>query len=165
MDKQQRLALAILGGVLAVLLILLTVLALSREPNVIVSDFEAPPFEENVLADVPDEVLDRADFRSLDVKGNYVFSILGSPDFRNGDLLPYLASHEENKVFLLIKVYDADGTQLGKSGLIRPGECLPSVALTRAPMGNTVSLKVFSYEPDTYFSRGSATLNLALSPN
>ncbi len=164
MDQRQRLALAIPCGLLAAALIVLTVLLATRSPETVILEFQAPPFEENALVGVPTEVLARADYRPIDVEGNYTFAICGAPEYKDGQLIPYFASHGENEVWLLIKVYDADGSELGRSGLIRPGECLKSVALKTAPTGETVTVKVLSYEPDTYFSRGSATVNLPLAP-
>ena len=165
MDKRQGLLVAILGGVLAILLIILTVLALNQKPDVIVSDFEAPPFDSNALVGIPQEVIAREDYRALDVNGNYTFSICGTLSFSDGLLAPYFASHGENEVLLRIKVYDIDGTELGKSGLIRPGEYVKTVALSRTPTGNTVTVKVLSYEPNTYYSHGTASATLPWFPN
>lgn len=163
MDKQQRLIVAILGGILAVLVICLVVLVLTRTPEIIVSDFDKPPFDENALLGTPEEAVAREDYRTINVKDNYSFSICGAPSFADGSLVPYFASHGTNEVWLLLKVYDVDGTELGKSGLIRPGEYVKSIALSRAPSGDTVQVKILSYEPETYFSRGAASAVLPLS--
>lgn len=165
MDKRQRVVVVILGGVLAAALILLAVLLATRSPDVIVSEFEAPPFDGSALLGVPEEAIALGNYRSVDVNGNYSFSICGAPAYKDGNLLPYFASHGENEVWLLLKVYDADGTELGKSGLVRPGEYVTSIALSRTPTGHAVTVKVLSYEPDTYFSRGTASATLPLSPN
>ena len=165
MDKRQRLIVAILGGLLVAALIVLAVVALTRTPDVIISDFEAPPFDEGAILGVPEDVIARRDYQEGTVKGCFSFSICGAPVYENGHLYPYFASHRDNEVLLLIKVYDADGTELGKSGLIRPGECIPSVALSSAPTGTEIRVKMFSYEVDTYFSRGSASATLALLQN
>ena len=164
MDKRQRLIVAIFGGLLVAALTVLAVLLATRSPETVISEFQAPPFEESALVGVPEEVLARADFHTIDVKGNYTFAICGAPEYKDGRLIPYFASHGENKVWLLIKVYDADGSELGRSGLIRPGECVKAIALKAAPSGNAVRVKILSYEPDTYFSRGSAAVNLPLTP-
>lgn len=164
MDKRQRLILAILGGLLAAALTVLAVLLATRSPETVISEFQAPPFEESALVGVPEEVLARADFHTIDVKGNYTFAICGAPEYKDGRLFPYFSSHGENEVWLLIKVYDADGSELGRSGLIRPGECVKAIALKAAPSGKEVRVKILSYEPDTYFSRGSAAVNLPLAP-
>ena len=165
MDKRQRLIVAIFGGILVVALIMLTALLLTKEPDVIISDFEAPPFDEGVVLGVPEEIVARSDYQDGTVEGGFSFSICGAPVYENGYLYPYFASHGDNEVWLLIKVYGADGTEIGKSGLIRPGECIPSVALSSAPMGNEIRVRIFSYESDTYLSRGSVSATLALLQN
>ena len=165
MDKRQRLVLAILGGILAAALILLAVLLLTRSPDSIISDFHAPPFEENALVGVPKDILERADYRQVDVEGNYTFSICGAPEYKDGRLFPYFASHGNNEVWLLLKVYDINGTELGTSGLLRPGECVKGITLKTAPVGGSVKVKILSYEPETYFSRGSASATLSLAPS
>lgn len=165
MDKRQRLTVAIFGGLLAAALILLAVLMLAQAPDVIISDFEAPPFDEGAVLGIPEEATAHGNYHEATVEGCYSFSICGAPAYENGRLYPYFASHGDNEVWLLIKVYGADGTEIGKSGLIRPGECIPSVALSSAPTGTEVRVKIFSYEPDTYFSRGSASVTLALPQN
>ncbi len=165
MDKRQRLIVAIFGGLLVVALIVLAVVALTRTPDVIISDFEAPPFDEGAILGVPEEATARGDYQEGTVEGCFSFSICGAPAYENGRLYPYFASHGDNEVWILIKVYGADGTEIGKSGLIRPGECIPSVALSSAPTGTEIRVKMFSYEPDTYLSRGSASATLAFLQN
>ena len=165
MDKRQRLIVAIFGGLLVVALVVLTVLALTRTPDVVISDFKAPPFDENAVLGVPDEVSAKGNYHEGTVDGCFSFSICGAPIYENGRLYPYFASRGDNEVWLLIKVYGADGSEIGKSGLIRPGECIPSVALSSPPTGSEIRVKIFSYEPDTYFSRGSASATLALIQN
>ena len=165
MDKRQRLIVAIFGGLLVAALIMLTALLLTKEPDVIISDFEAPPFDEGAVLGIPEEAIADGNYHEGTVEGCYSFSICGAPVYENGHLYPYFASHGDNEVWLLIKVYGADGTEIGKSGLIRPGECIPSVALSTTPTGTEVRVKIFSYEPETYFSRGSASATLALLQN
>lgn len=165
MDKRQRLIVAILGGLLVVALIVLATLALTKAPDVIISDFEAPPFDEGAVLGIPEEATARGNYHEANVEGCYSFSICGTPAYENGRLYTYFASHGDNEVWLLIKLYGTDGTELGKSGLIRPGECIPSVALSATPTGAEVRVKIFSYEPETYFSRGSASATLALLQN
>ncbi len=165
MDKRQHLIVAIFAGLLAAALIALAVVALTRKPDVIISEFEAPPFDEGAVFGIPEEVTARGDYHEGTVKGCFSFSICGAPVYENGRLYPYFASHGDNEVWLLIKVYGADGTEIGKSGLIRPGECIPSVELSSPPKGNEIRVKIFSYEPDTYLSRGSASATLALLRN
>ena len=69
----------------------------------------------------------------------------------------------EFDVWLKLRVLTADGTLLGETGLIRPGEYIKSVSLTsEVEDGTAIKLKIMAYEPDTYYSAGSVTLNTIL---
>ena len=79
----------------------------------------------------------------------------------NGDMADvYFTNPAGNSVWLKLRLYDPSGTVLAETGLLRPGEYRQSVLLNRpVESGEAVVLKVMSYEPDTYHSMGSVTLN------
>lgn len=75
----------------------------------------------------------------------------------------YFTNSEKFDVWLKLRVLTADGTLLGETGLIRPGEYVKSVSLTsEVEDGTAIKLKIMAYEPDTYYSAGSVTLNTIL---
>ena len=75
----------------------------------------------------------------------------------------YFTNSEKFDVWLKLRVLTADGTLLGETGLIRPGEYVKSVSLTsEVEDGTAIKLKIMAYEPDTYYSAGSITLNTIL---
>ena len=75
----------------------------------------------------------------------------------------YLTNPAENEVWLKLRVLDGNGNILGETGMIRPGEYVKDVALTENfTAGTKIKLKIMGYEPETYFSAGSATLNTAV---
>ena len=75
----------------------------------------------------------------------------------------YLTNPAENKVWLKLRVLDESNNILGETGLIRPGEYVKDVELTEnLTAGTKIKLKIMGYEPETYFSAGSATLNTAI---
>lgn len=75
----------------------------------------------------------------------------------------YFTNSEEFDVWLKLRVLTANGTLLGETGLIRPGEYVKSVSLTsEVEDGTAIKLKIMAYEPDTYYSAGSVTLNTIL---
>ena len=72
----------------------------------------------------------------------------------------YLTNNAENKVYIKLRVLDADGNSLGETGLIKPGEYVKDVELSKVlAAGTSIKLKIMSYEPETYMSMGSAVLN------
>lgn len=75
----------------------------------------------------------------------------------------YFTNSEKFDVWLKLRVLTADGILLGETGLIRPGEYVKSVSLTsEVEDGTAIKLKIMAYEPDTYYSAGSVTLNTIL---
>ena len=70
---------------------------------------------------------------------------------------------EWNLGHISVEILTANGTLLGETGLIRPGEYVKSVSLTsEVEDGTAIKLKIMAYEPDTYYSAGSVTLNTIL---
>ena len=53
---------------------------------------------------------------------------------------------------------------MGETGLIKPGEYVRSVVFSKVPLaGVEISLRVMSYEPETYYSKGEVTLQTIAS--
>lgn len=151
-------AVPILGAVLAVLVIAM-VLALCL-PSRKTAEFTPPPFEQNAVSGTP-EVPEELGYSSPYKEGmTYRFSVCGNVTEENGSAIVYLTNPAENQVWLKVRILDAGGDMLGESGLIKPGEYVKSVALNTLPeVGTKISLKIMGYEPETYRSAGSVTLN------
>lgn len=151
----------ILGAVLAVF-VLAMIVALCL-PKSTVSEFTPPPFEQNAAIGVP-EVPEELGYSSPYKEGmGYRFSVCGNVTTDGGNAVVYLTNPAENEVWLKLRVLDETGETLGETGLLRPGEYVRCVALTRIPAeGAKIKLKIMGYEPDTYTSAGSATLNTVM---
>lgn len=162
MDKQQKITILIFGAVLLLALIVLFSVLFGREREIQVLEFEVPPFEENAIFGKP-YVEESLSYRDIDVNGNFVFSLCGMPRVEDGELVLYFSSNEKNVPWLLIKVYDTDGNEIGKSGMLRAGEYVRSVTLSTVPEDSEVRVKIVSYEPDTYYSMGTASATLEFS--
>lgn len=94
----------------------------------------------------------------------YRISVCGSIRMDGEEATVYFTSWAENTVYLKLRVLDAEGNILGESGLLKPGEYVRSVCLREPlPVGTAVILKVMGYEPDTYRSAGSMTVNTIIS--
>ena len=152
----------ILCGVLAVALaIMAAALAFGgkQEP----ADFTPPPFDAAAVAGVP-EVPESLGYISPYREGmEYRFSVCGNVVMEDNAAAVYLTNPAENEVCLKLRVLDENGNILGETGLLKPGEYVKDVALTgNLPVGTPITLKIMGYEPETYFSAGSATLNTAV---
>ena len=151
----------VLGAVLAVLAVaMIAALCLPRSG---IADFIPPPFEQNAVSGVP-EVAEALGYSSPYKEGmSYRFSVCGNVKTEGSDAVVYLTNPAENNVWLKVRILDADGKALGDSGIIKPGEYVRSVSLSSVPAAGTkIKLKIMGYEPDTYHSAGSATLNTVM---
>ena len=161
MDKGQKIIVAVFALILIAALVVLVVLA-SREPEVIVSEFKTPPFEENAILGVPEGVSEIENYREIDLEGNYKFALAGTPLIDGDKLFVHFSSHEENDAWLRIRVYDMKGNTIGESGLLRAGEYVETVSLSTLSVTDSVRVKIISYEPETYYSLGTASATLPI---
>lgn len=128
------------------------------------TEFSPPPFDAAARTGVP-TVPDGLGFGEIDAQA-YKFSVCGAVQLKNGQADVYFTNPEGNTVWLKLRVLDESGNMLGETGLIRPGEYVRSVAIGDSPAdGAAIQLKVMAYEPDTYRSAGSVTLNCFLKRN
>ena len=97
----------------------------------------------------------------LPVGGEFTLGLCTNALIQGERLYLYFTSHEDNEVLLRVTVSDEDGTLLGETGVITPGHFLPDVALSALPKGEKLTLRVISYEPNTYYSRGTTKLTIS----
>jgi hypothetical protein len=57
-----------------------------------------------------------------------------------------------------------DGTVLGSTGILKPDQYVKTIKLSSVPEETeTITLKILSYEPETYYSEGSASAEAVLT--
>lgn len=160
MKKQKNVPL-IAAAAICMLSIVLMILVLAIPGGGPEPEFVPPPFEENALPGVP-EVPDNLGWGEVNAKA-FRASLCGVIIAEDGKADIWLTNPETNGVWLKLRVLDADGNILGETGILRPGEYVQSVALTKAlEEGEAIGLKLMAYEPGTYYSAGSAVLNTTI---
>ena len=123
--------------------------------------FTPPPFEPEAQSGQPTVPQD-AGYGELDARA-FRFSAAGELLALDGEVEVWLTNPAENTVWLKVRILDEAGNILGESGLLRPGEYVRAVELRQIPQQPTpVSLKIMAYEPETYYSAGSAVLKTTL---
>ncbi|MBE6113910.1 MAG: hypothetical protein E7191_02410 [Erysipelotrichaceae bacterium] len=160
MDKVQKSIIGILTMILLALLVYLTTMITNRQSDIIVGNFQAPPFEVHAEIGVPNEVDPLLNYSDIMIEGNYGFSIAGTPLLEKNELSVYFTNPKENTVWLLLRVYNALGEEIGTTGIVRPGEYVKTVRLDPNVDDESIRVKVLSYEPDTYYSLGTASATL-----
>lgn len=165
MDKRQKIILAIFGGLLAAAIIALAVLLFARDSMAKVGQFKAPPFDSRAIAGAPDGLHESLGYKKMNIENAFSFAMCKKLVLSGSELRAYFTNPEDNGVWLLVKVYDEkEETLLGQSGVIREGEYVEDITLTEPPSKDCkVIFKIYSYEPETYYSKGSAKGSFAIT--
>lgn len=152
----------ILGAVFAAVVIFMIVaLCIPKEAEK--GAFTPPPFESAAVAGTP-EVPENLGYGELYQEGMaYRFSVCGNVTMEDHNAVVYFTSPESNEKWLKLRVLDGNGNILGETGVIKPGEYIKYVELTKSlPAGTSIKLKIMGYEPDTFDSAGSVSLNTTI---
>ena len=127
------------------------------------TEFTPPPFETAAVSGMP-TVPDGLGWSEIYQDGmGFKAYICGNVIIDGSTADIYFTNSEEFDVWLKLRVLDENGTVLGETGLIRPGEYVKSVSLTsEIKDGAAIKLKIMAYEADTYYSAGAVTLNTTI---
>lgn len=159
--KKDKTVPVLCGGLAVALIVMAAALVFGGKQKT--AEFTPPLFEPAAVAGVP-EVPESLGYISPYQEGmGYRFSVCGNVVMEGSSAAVYLTNPAENEVWLKLRVLDENGNILGETGLLKPGKYVKDVALTgNLPAGTPIKLKIMGYEPETYFSAGSATLNTAI---
>lgn len=151
----------ILAATVCVISLVIMVVVLTAPPQTRV-EFTPPPFEENAVLGIPD-VPEDLGWTPLDTP-NFSASLCGRIVSKDNATDVWLYNHEDNTVWLKLRILDEAGNVLGETGLLKPGEYVQSVSLMYTPNpGTTITLKLMAYAPQTYHSEGAASLSTWVS--
>lgn len=156
--KQNNKPLYIAGAVCAVcVLFMLVAFVMPRQTTK--GEFMPPPFAASAEEGIP-AVSSELGWYTPQADGlSFKVSVCGEVIMKDGKADIYLTNYESNDVWLMARIMDENGNVLAKSGIIRPGEYVQTIEFDKLPQnGQTIYYKVMAYEPDTYYSAGSITL-------
>ena len=121
-------------------------------------DFLKPEFEKNVKEGIP--ALSKEDgFEEFEVAEDYIIYMTGETKLEDNKLLVYFTSKKTNNVYVKLRILK-DEKIVGETGLLKPGEYIKEVKLDKSlKKDDKITLKVMGYEPETYYSAGSISLN------
>ena len=149
--------------VLCVLSVALMIFVLAAGNNNKTGEFVPPAFDGAAVTGMPD-VPEGRGWSPLTAGDAFVAYVCGEVIAVGQTADVYFTSPASNTVFLKLRVLDERDNVIGETGLIKPGEYVKSVELTRIPeSGADIKLKIMAYEPDTYFSAGAASLKTKIS--
>ena len=117
----------------------------------------APPFDAAAQTGRPTDVPEDGAYGALALREDAVVRMCANVHTEGTDALVFLTSEGENQGWIRIKLLDSDGNVVGESGLLRPGEYVRAVKLSREfAEGTMLTVRILVYEPGTYLSIGSA---------
>lgn len=159
MDKLEKRILISLG--VLVLALLAAVFFQRANRPVEISRFEPPAFDANALSGEPE--VDYPDmYGTLSLDDEVTVSLYSAPIVSHGTATVCFTADAGNTVWVRLRLMDMNGNTLGESGLLRPGEYVEFVNLTVLPDRPEAIAKILTYEPDTYYSLGTATAQILL---
>lgn len=131
-----------------------------KNPN---AAFVPPPFDAAAVQGTP-AVPEGLGWNELNANDVYKVSVCGVVKLQGDRADIWLTSPATNTVWLKVRVLNEKGETLGETGLIKPGEYVQSVTFTKLPkVGDKITMRVMSYQPDTYYSAGEIKLNTTVS--
>ena len=127
-------------------------------------EFSPPPYDANAVIGVPAEVPEDLGYSKLEIEKGYVFYLCGNIFLTGNKADVYFTSPADNSVFLRLRIVDENEQILGETGLIRPGEYLQNIVFDSIPQTSCpAKCKIIAYQPETYYSMGTVTLNITLN--
>lgn len=161
--KKKKNNLLILTGAMCIVSLTIMVLSLlicgkkTETPT-----FVPPEFDQASVQGIPN-VPEGAGWGEVDAQA-FKASICGIVTIENNKADIWFTNPASNTVWLKLRILDTNGNTLGETGLIKPGEYVQSVTFSAVPdIGESVGLKLMAYEPETYYSAGSATLTTKIA--
>lgn len=160
--RKKQNTISILIGVFAVVLVMMIV-ALCIPKTAPKGEFTPPAFETAAVKGTP-TVEEKLAYQEVYTDGMaYRLSVCCMPKISGKDLTVYFTSAEGNEKYLKLRVMDEKGNILGETGLLKPGEYVKTVTLSKELFpGTKIKLKVMGYEPEDYSSAGSVAVNLTI---
>ena len=172
MERSERLILSIAGGIFAILTIVTLIVISGKSPEEEPKpkqqqEFLAPAFEANAEQGTPElteEEIKKLRFSNINMADTIYVSMCGSWYLHDENLVDvYFASSDKNTAWIRLIVYSEDGSEMGSTGVLKPGEYVQSLTLNLVPTRDcNLKVKVVSYQPETYYSEGTASASVSL---
>lgn len=162
MEKIHKIILGVLSALVIVAIIATAIVAVNRGNN----KFTPPSFDKAAVSGMPEVTDETLGYGVLALKEGFITMLCGNPIVENGEAVVYFTADEGNTVWVRLALMTEDGELLGSTGLLKAGEYVRSVELSKKITEDMpIVFKILSYEPDTYYSQGSANVNATLHVN
>ncbi|MBC3887821.1 hypothetical protein GH810_05810 [Acetobacterium paludosum] len=148
-------------GVILIALILTGIILFQRLNTPL--QFVPPGFDPSAQVGEPTPDIDLG-YTTVNVEQGFEIKLCGRLFVKNNSVDINLTNPASNDVWMMTELQDKNGKVLGKSGIIKPGEYVQSIALLKNVKAEETNVKivVIGYAPDTYASRGTVDMNTML---
>jgi len=144
----------ILSIVLVILLSVIIILGINLKNK---TTFSKPKFDDLASSTIPEDL--NYEDNILKLVDGYSFYISARPKIEEEYLIIDFVSMIDNNTWIKVRIFDDENKVMGETGLVKPGEYLEKVLLTKALSNNdNISYKIIGYEMDTYMSAGTVDL-------
>ncbi|MEG0457222.1 MAG: hypothetical protein RR549_03730 [Oscillospiraceae bacterium] len=116
------------------------------------SGFTPPPFDNNATSGAP-TVPENSGYSPVKAEKAFTAYVCGK-----------ITNDKENNVWLKLRVTNENDEILTETGLLKPNEYVKTIKFATEPKdGQKIKLKIMAYEPNTYESAGTITLNTTIT--
>lgn len=148
------LTLTLITVVIVILTIIISVKTSSEE------EFIKPNFDKNAINISENYIDEKLQYAEINVAEGYVIGICNNLILdEESNIKIYFTSLKENNVLVKLRIYDKQNNILQETGLIKPGEQIEKIKIDNLKQSKEVIIKIMSYDPETYYSKGSVALN------
>lgn len=166
-SKTERKLIMIFSAVLILAVIAVAVVLIVKMNQTVKGDFVKPEFDSSATVADMDYLSSIQSFSTLQATDDLGVALMSDVYLNDGKFQIYFCSLDSNEDYLLVRIYDETGeVLLGQSGLVKPGECVQYVDAISVPKNSeNIKIKVLTYEPETYLSNGTFSLNTIFHTN
>lgn len=166
MEKSQKILLSVLAVVFVGIIATCVVVSVKSDGSEQIADFSAPTFDTNVVLAENLDIPESANYKSLFIKEGFKISMASTVNITNNLAEIHFTSEADNAVWLKLVLLTTDGKRLGESGLIEAGKHLKQIEINNLSSNNDeIIVKILSYEPNTYYSLGTAQVKASIIKN
>lgn len=138
----------------------------NRQPDTVAGTFTPPAFDSSAVDGMPEETaVAGLPYGTLTLTQDIAVSLISQMSVNpDGQVDVWFTSHKDNTAWVRLRLMDAEGSTLGQTDLLRPGQYVQSITLGTIPEQSGVAqVKILTYEPDTYYSLGTAGAQVVLN--
>lgn len=156
-------------AILCVIIIALSVVAYAivrvgvlnaNNQNASAQEFVPPEFDSGAAEGTPSVPSDMGYLEVYKEGMSFNAFICGEVNIKDGKADIYFTNPEKNTLWMKLRIFDENGKVIAETGLIKPNEYIKTVSFDTVPKNNSkITMKIMTYESNTYYSGGAVSLN------